>query len=148
MPGLGQFTLFRTTQAVAEEEGAAPALLPDLLINNLIPLNRAIPPSDDGQGSRLPHHLKGDDDPADRLRPGRPPDRRRTPKGDTFDLRVRAVREPRPMQDRGDGRATNSCKSSYFLDSDDDKVKALAEEIGRRRDRPVAKAQADREMGA
>ena len=35
-PGLGKFTVFRTTQAVAEEEGAAPALLPDLLINSLI----------------------------------------------------------------------------------------------------------------
>ena len=43
IPGLGRFTSYRTTQAVAEEEGAAPALMPDLLLNNLISLDRPIP---------------------------------------------------------------------------------------------------------
>ena len=63
--GLGRFTIFRTTQAVAEEEGAPPALLPDLLINNLIPLNRTIPHPAAAMEIIYHIHLKGDDDPTD-----------------------------------------------------------------------------------
>ncbi len=43
LPGLGQLTLYRTTQKVAEQEGVAPALLPDLGLNTLIKLDRTIP---------------------------------------------------------------------------------------------------------
>src|SRR5205823_6871642 len=42
MPGLGRVVTFRTTRDVAIEEGAAPALLPDLLLTTLIPLDKRI----------------------------------------------------------------------------------------------------------
>src|SRR5262249_19662575 len=39
MPGLGKITLYRTTKVIAQEEGAAPSLLPDLGLTTLIPLD-------------------------------------------------------------------------------------------------------------
>jgi hypothetical protein len=125
--GLGRFTVFRTTQAVAEDEGAAPALLPDLLITNLIPLNRAIPHP--ATAKEVVYHitLKGDDDPTDAFSQ----DARQKSmniEGNAFDLRVRAVREPLEST-AGKGPGAEFLKSTYFLDSGSDKIKALAKEI-------------------
>jgi transglutaminase-like putative cysteine protease len=125
--GLGRFTVFRTTQAVAEEEGAAPALLPDLLITNLIPLNRAIPHPATAKEVVYHIRLKGDEDPADAFSQ----DARQKAmniKAGTFDLRVRAVREPLKAED-SDDPGKEFLKSTYFLDSGSEKVKALAKEI-------------------
>ena len=38
LPGLGTLTLYRTSETIAKQEGAAPALLPDLLLDNYIKL--------------------------------------------------------------------------------------------------------------
>jgi Transglutaminase-like superfamily len=125
--GLGRFTVFRTTQAVAEEEGAAPALLPDLLINNLIPLNRTIPHPATAEEVVYHIHLKGDDDPTDAFSQ----DARQKAlniEGETFDLRVRAVRKPLEATE-SDAPDDEFLKSTYFLDSANEKVKALAKEI-------------------
>ncbi len=125
--GLGRFTVFRTTQAVAEEEGAAPALLPDLLINNLIPLNRTIPHPATAKEVVYHIHLKGDDDPTDAFSQ----DARQKAMnidGEAFDLRVRAVRDPLETTD-GKGPGAEFLKSTYFLDSGNDEIKALATKI-------------------
>ena len=125
--GLGRFTIFRTTQTIAEEEGAAPALLPDLLISNLIPLNRTIPHPATAKEVVYHIHLKGDDDPTDAFSQ----DARQKAMnidGETFDLRVRAVRSPVETTDT-DKPGAESLKSTYFLDSANEKVKALAKEI-------------------
>src|SRR5205823_12338943 len=42
LPGLGRLTLYRTSMAVAKEEGAAPDLLPDLGLQTLIRLDKYI----------------------------------------------------------------------------------------------------------
>jgi transglutaminase-like putative cysteine protease len=127
-PGLGKFTVFRTTQAVAEEEGAGPALLPDLLINNLIPLNQAIDHPESAKAVVYRITLKGDDDPVAaftqdaRQKAG-------SAEGDTFNLRVRAVREPKADAPDEDKPGAEYLKSTYFLDCGCDAIKDLAKRI-------------------
>jgi hypothetical protein len=123
-PGLGTFTVFRTTETVAEEEGAAPALLPDLLINNLISLNRAIDHPESAKEVVYRITLKGDDDAAAAFAQDA---RQRAEKaeGEMFELHVRAVRAPRPDA-AGEKPDDEFLKSSYFLDCGSDKIKELA----------------------
>jgi hypothetical protein len=125
-PGLGKFTVFRTTRAVAEEEGAAPALLPDLLINNLIALNRPIDHPERAKEVTYRITVKGDDDPAAAFAEDAR-QRAEKAKGDTFELHVRALRTPR-ADAKEDEPGGEYLKSSYFLDSGADKIKALAKE--------------------
>ena len=125
-PGLGKFTVFRTTQAVAEEEGAAPALLPDLLINNLITLDRPIDHPERAKEVVYRITLKGEDDPAGAFAEDA---RQHADKaeGDTFLLHVHALRTPTPDAD-GEKPGAEYLKSTYFLDSGDAKIKELAAE--------------------
>ena len=126
MPGLGRFTYYRTTQAVAEEEGAAPALMPDLLLNTLIPLDRAIPHPEKVQEVVYHIALKGDDDPTSAFAQDA---RQKAANADNgaFDLHVRAVREPQAVE-APEAPDVEYLKSSYFLDSAGDKIKAIAAE--------------------
>ncbi len=125
-PGLGVFTFFRTTQAVAEEEGAAPALLPDLLINNLISLDRPIDHPERAKEVVYRITLKGEDDPAAAFAQDARQQAEKA-EGPTFELHVRALREPRAGG--SDKEPGEEClKSTYFLDSKADKIKALAAE--------------------
>ena len=139
MPGLGRFISYRTTQAVAEEEGAAPALMPDLLLNNLIPLDRAIPHPREAKEVVYHITLKGDDDPTSAfVQDGR--QKVTNAEGGAFDLHVRAVREPRAVENP-EAPDAEYLKSSYFLDSANAKVKAIAAEaVGDETD-PWRKAQ-------
>ena len=90
--------------------------------------------------------LKGDDDPAAAFAQDARQQAEKAEDG-TFDLHVRALREPRAgvkEEEPGD----EYLKSTYFLDSGGDKVKALAAEaVGDETD-PWRKAQAHREVGA
>ena len=127
IPGLGRFTVFRTTQAVAEEEGAAPALMPDLLHQQPHPARSGHPPSARGEGSGVPHHAQGRRRPGLRVRPGRPPEgdeRRRTMR--SICTSRRCVRRSRWRTPTKPGE--EYLKSSYFLDSANDKIKAMAAE--------------------
>ncbi len=139
IPGLGRFIAYRTTRAVAEAEGAAPALMPDLLLNNLIPLDRAIPHPREAKEVVYHITLKGDDDPASAFAQD---DRQKATnvKDDAFDLHVKALRSPKPVEN-ADEPGEEYLKSSYFLDSASARVKAIAAEaVGDETD-PWRKAQ-------
>ncbi len=125
-PGLGKFTVFRTTQAVAEEEGAAPALLPDLLINNLITLDRPIDHPERAKEVVYRITLKGEDDPASAFAQDARQQAEKA-EGDTFELHVHALRTPRPDAD-GEKPGEEYLKSTYFLDGGNDKIKKEAAE--------------------
>jgi transglutaminase-like putative cysteine protease len=138
-PGLGTLTLYRTTKAVAEEEGAAPALLPDLGWNTLVPLNRGIARPHEAAAVVYRVTVKGDDDPSTAFAR----DARQQPsdvQGAAFTLTVR--RPPVPAEETGTGEVKPEfSKSSYFLDSDDEWVRArTAAAVGREAD-PWRKAQ-------
>jgi hypothetical protein len=138
MTGLGHVTLYRTTRAVAEEEGAAPALMPDLGLNNLITLNKAIDRPYDSREIVYRVTVSDDDEPATVFARD---DRQevRNVKGNTFELRVTAKRDPVAL-DNPRKPKDEFLKSNYFLDSDDARVReAAAKAVGREVD-PWVKA--------
>jgi hypothetical protein len=127
VPGLGRMTLYRTTRAVAEKEGAAPALMADLGLKSLIPLNRAIERPHEASEIVYRITFKEDDDPTTTFAQ----DARQkveNVQGNTFDLRVRTIREPEETRNFGRGKE-DFLKSSYFLDSDNEKVRELAARV-------------------
>jgi hypothetical protein len=130
LPGLGRVTLYRTTRQAAEEEGTAPALMPDLGLNNLIALNKAIDRPHDSQEILYRVTVSDDDDPATVFAR----DERqvvRNVKGNTFELRVTARRDP-ALIDFPKKPGDEFLKSNYFLDSDDAGVReAAAKAVGR-----------------
>ncbi len=127
VPGLGRMTLYRTTRAVAEKEGAAPALMADLGLKSLIPLNQAIDRPHEAREIVYRITIKDDDDPTTTFTQ----DARQkveNVQGNTFDLRVRRIREPGETE--GNGRDKGDfLKSSYFLDSDNEKIRELAARV-------------------
>jgi hypothetical protein len=138
LPGLGRVTLYRTTPAVAREGGAAPALMPDLGLTTLIPLNR---PLADPLGARSVTYrvtLKGDDDPASAfVRDDR--QQAADARGDTFELTVRGSSPPAADDAEADAKP-EYLKSNYFLDSDDEQVRDLAARAAGREADPWRKA--------
>jgi transglutaminase-like putative cysteine protease len=139
LPGLGQLTLYRTTQKVAEKEGVAPALLPDLGLNTLITLDRTIPHVHEAKSVVYRITVKDEDDAATTFAKDTRQDIKKL-KDDRFELTVRAIRSPAAMENPGDAKK-EYLGSSYFLDADDDKVKALARDaVGKETD-PWRKAQ-------
>jgi hypothetical protein len=123
-PGLGAITLYRTTKAIAEEEGAAPELMPDLGLNTLIPLNRAVARPHDAAGIVYRVTVKGDDNPATAFtRDAR--QQASDARGNSFTLTVR--RQTIPAEETGtEGVKPEYTQSSYFIDSDDEKVRQFA----------------------
>ena len=98
-----------------------------MLINNLIPLNRTIPHPATAKEIIYHIHLKGDDDPTDAFAQ----DARQKVldiKGEDFDLRACAIREPLETTSKK-GPGAEFLKSTFFLDSANEKIKALAEKI-------------------
>jgi hypothetical protein len=127
IPGLGRVTMYRTTKAVAVEEGVAPALLPDLGLNTLVKLDRSIDRPHDAREIVYRITVSGDDDPASLFaRDGR--QRVEHLEGNTFELRVRPVREPEEVENPGKVKE-DYVRSSYFLDSDNERVQALAKKL-------------------
>ncbi len=130
MPGLGHITLYRTTRTAAEEEGAAPALMPDFGLNNLIPLNKAIERPYDSREIVYRVTVSDDDDPATVFARD---DRQqvRNVKGNTFELRVTAKRDP-VVIDNPRKPGEEFLKSNYFLDSDNATLReTAAQAVGR-----------------
>jgi transglutaminase-like putative cysteine protease len=133
LPGLGQLTLYRTTQKVAEKEGVAPALLPDLGLNTLIALDRTIPRVHEAKSVVYRITVKDEDDAATSFVKDARQDIKKL-KDDSFELTVRAVRGPVAVANPGEPKK-EYLGSSYFLDSGDDKVKALARDaVGKETD--------------
>jgi hypothetical protein len=139
MPGLGKLTLYRATKDIALEEGAAPALLPDLGLNALVKLDRAIDRPHEAREVVYRITVKGDDDPVSTFtRDAR--QRVENRDGNSFDLHVHAVREPQDVE--GPGKPGEEfLKSSYFLDSDDARVRDIARRVGGDETDPWRKAQ-------
>lgn len=125
MPGLGRFTLYRTTREAAEKPGVAPGLLPDLGFNSLIALKGGIDHPEKARAIVYRITAPSDDDPATIFTH----DARqavRNAKGKTFDLRVRAVRAPAAVDDPDAEAKPEFLESSYFIDSDNKLVRELA----------------------
>jgi hypothetical protein len=139
LPGLGQFTLYRTTKEVAEREGVAPELLPDLGLNTLVKLKQTIEDPYDTSAAVYRVKVKGAEDAAAAFaRDAR--QQARNAKGESFELHVRAVRAPGKVAG-ADKVGKEHRASSYFLDSDDPSIKKLAEKITGGATDPWRKAQ-------
>ena len=139
LPGLGKITLYRTTRAVAQEEGAAPALLPDLGLTTLIALDRPVERVHDARSVTYRVTVKGDDDPASAFaRDAR--QEARNVKGSSFELTVRASKPPAAADAEAPAPGPQYLKSSYFLDSDDAKVKEFTGRAVGRESEPWRKA--------
>jgi Transglutaminase-like superfamily len=133
LPGLGTITLYKTTKAIAGEEGAAPALLPDLGLNSIIALNRTITRPHDAAAIVYRVTVKGDDDPSTTfVRDAR--QQVSDVKGSSFLLTVQ--RQQIPAEDAAAAAVKPEfSQGSYFIDSDDPKVREFAAEaIGREAD--------------
>ncbi len=127
LPPMGRLTLYRTTKAVALEEGAAPALLPDLGLNSLVKLDHAIERPHDAR--EIVYHITvpGDEDPTSTFAQ----DSRQQVEhidGHTFDLRVHPIRSPQEVAEPGKVDE-QYLKSSFFLDSDHPRIRELAQRI-------------------
>jgi hypothetical protein len=139
VPGLGRMTLYRTTRTLAEKEGAAPALMADLGLKSLVPLNRAIERPHEAREIVYRITVKDDDDPTTTFsRDGR--QSVENVQGNTFDLRVRPIRAPAEVDKPVKAKA-EFLKSSYFLDSGNDKVRELAARVTGEETDPWRKAQ-------
>jgi hypothetical protein len=138
LPGLGRLTLYRTGRDVAEKEGAAPALLPDLGLTALVALKKPIDRPHEAKEIVYRVTVKGDDDPTTAFaRDAR--QEVRNVKGNSFELVVRPVREPAAGADTAPA-GKEFLESSYFLDSADARVKRLAARIVGAETDPLAKA--------
>jgi hypothetical protein len=122
-PGVGSFTLYQTTKAAAVEPGIAPELLPDLGLNTTIALKKTIDRPYETTRAIYRINFKDDDPASTFARDGRQVVR--NVKGKTFELHVRAVREPVKIERPGSA-GKEYLKSSYFLDSDDSRIQAIA----------------------
>ena len=145
VPGLGRMTLYRTSRILAEKEGVAPALMADLGLKSLVPLNRAI---------ERPHAVneivyritvKDDDDPTTTFtRDAR--QKVENVNGNTFDLRVRPIRAGRVGQPRqGQGAVSQEQLLPRQRQRQGPRAGGPRD---RRRKRPVAQGATHREMGA
>jgi hypothetical protein len=138
LPGVGRLTLYRTSRDVAEKEGVAPALLPDIELTTLITLKKPIDGAHAAKEIVYRITVKGDIDPASAFaRDAR--QEVRNVKGKTFELVVRAVREPAAVE-RPAPAGKEFLESSYFLDSDNPRVKALAARLTAGETDPLRKA--------
>jgi transglutaminase-like putative cysteine protease len=128
IPGMGRLSMCRATKAAALEEGAAPALLPDLLHTTLIKLDRPIERPHDAGEIAYRITVAGDGDPATTFsRDAR--QRVANIDGRTFELHVRGVREPQEVEEPGKAAGEEYLQSSFFLDSDDRTIRDLAAQV-------------------
>jgi hypothetical protein len=121
MPGLGPITLYTTTKEAALKEGVAPELLPDLGLNISIPLKETI--DRPYETTRAVYRITLSEA-LDKVFTTDVSQKVRNPKGKTFELVVRPVREP--GKDDSDGPGQEYLRSNHFLDSNNPRIKALA----------------------
>jgi hypothetical protein len=140
VPGLGRMTLYRTTKAVAEKEGAAPALMTDFGLKSIVALKHPI---------ERPHQAREvvyritvrDDDDAKTTFARDARQKVENVNGNTFDLRIRPIRQPADVDNPGKVDE-KYLKSSYFLDSDNAKVRERSAQIVGAEKDPWRKARA------
>jgi hypothetical protein len=127
IPALGRITLYRTSRAVAEKEGAAPALMTDFGLKTIVPLSRVIERPHEAEEIVYRITVKEDDDAKTTFaRDAR--QKVENVHGNTFDLRVRPIRQPSQGENAAQAKE-EYLKSSYFLDSDDAQIRAQAARI-------------------
>ncbi len=136
LPGLGTIVMSRADR---ESATAAVEQVPDILANTTVPLNRAIANPHATRSVVYRITVKDDDDPTTALAQ----DARQTiknAKGNSFELHVKAVRNPAKVENPDAPAKDEFLKSCYYLDSDDARVKKLtAEAVGEESD-PLKKA--------
>jgi hypothetical protein len=142
LQGLGKIVFFRTTKAAATADNGAAELSPDIGLSSMIRLNRAIPHPHETNSVTYRITVKDDDKPETVLSQ----DARQKVdhiKGNTFELHVQSVRapsdEPEPQELKIDDKFL---KSSFYIDSDNERIKELAAEAVGRETAPWKKAQA------
>ncbi|MBY0524676.1 MAG: transglutaminase-like domain-containing protein [Gemmataceae bacterium] len=139
MPGLGKLVLARTTKDVALSP-VVPAKISDIGLNQLIPLNRRIQNPQDSSNVVYKVTLPGDDEPGTSFAKDNRQDIKNI-KGKTFELHVKAVRQPPAKATENAKVDEEYLKSSYFITSADSEVQKLAKKaVGAEAD-PWKKAQ-------
>jgi hypothetical protein len=135
-PGLGTIISERTTRAVA----TSPAeIVPDLLENTTIPLDRAITNPHATRSAVYRVTVKDDDDPTTALAQ----DGRQTiknAKGKSFELHIKAVRAPGKVEDPDAPAKEEYLKNCYYLNCDNPRVKELARDAVADETDPLKKA--------
>ncbi len=138
MNGLGTLLLTRTTREIAMAGGAGLARLPDINLQNLIPLNRAIANPYASRSAVYRITLRNDRNPGSALVQDEHQDIRNL-NGATFELHVHP-----PLPGNGKGKGSPGAEylaASYYISSDDPQVRALARQaVGTETD-PWRKAQ-------
>jgi len=124
MPGLGLVTLVVTTEELARRPGGAPVSLPNIGTSNLIAIGSPIRQPYDTEAAVYRITIKGEDAPTTAFARD---DRQQIKnlKGRSFELHVHARRDPipgLPAKDVG----PEFLKSSYYIKSDDAKVREHA----------------------
>jgi hypothetical protein len=127
LPGLGKVTFYQTTREAAEKEGVAPDLLPDLGLNTVIAVKQNIDRPYDTRSAVYRVRLKGEEDPSVAFaRDAR--QEALNVKGDTYELHVKAIRAP-AKAGKPAAAGKEYLESSYFLDSDSSRVRAVAARV-------------------
>jgi hypothetical protein len=135
LPGVGTLVFCRTTRDVALSDGgpAQPGRGADIGLKSMIRLNRILERPAETNSVVYRVTVKGDDEPASAFAQ----DERQTAQnvhGSTFDLRVRALRKPVEVENPAPVK-DDFLKSCTYLDSDNDRVRALARQaVGPERD--------------
>lgn len=125
IPGLGKLNLYRSTkqQALGQPAGKA-AQIKDIGISQLVRLKTRINRAYDTQSAVYRISVKEDDEASTSFaRDAR--QSIKNSKGNTFELTVRALREPKEIE-KPASVGKEYTESSYFINSDDPKVKAHA----------------------
>jgi hypothetical protein len=124
MPGLGQLVTLRSTREAALKP-VTPAQISDVGLTQLIHLNRKAPAIHDARNAIYRITLAEDDHPDTAFAID---DRQATQnsRGKSFELNVHSLREPREIKDAKPARE-EFLKSNYFINSDDEKVRELAQ---------------------
>jgi hypothetical protein len=124
MPGLGRVVTYRTTKEIATSDDGAPALLPDLLLTTLVPVDKRIDNPHEKSGILLRITYTGEGDVqgllANELR-----QQIENIKGNTFEVRL-AQRNKLVVLERPMKTSADFLKSNHFLDSADATVRAHA----------------------
>jgi len=136
MDGLGTLTLERTSRALAT--AANLAKLPEIAFQQLIPLNRPLPRGLSTQSAVYHITVQGDTDVATAFAHDNHQDVRNV-HGNSFDLSVHPIRKTSGSETKEPGK--EYLAGSYFINSDDARVRRLAKlAVGKETD-PWRKAQ-------
>jgi hypothetical protein len=141
LTGLGQVVLTRSTKEAATAALGATAVLPDVNLRNLIPLNRALPRPRDTRSAVYRITLRDDPEPVTAFVQDEHQDVRTLPGEKALELHVHPVRPSAQPRGSSAVRTTEEApgdeyrKPSHFISCDDARVKALAAQaVGSERD--------------